>query len=68
MKKHIIILAIIFLCSVTIVLAQAPPPPPSGDISELGGPVGVPIDGGAFGLIAIGAAFLGKKFLRKKKK
>ncbi len=69
MKKHIIIIAVLILCSVTFVLAQTPPPPPTpgGGMGELGGPVGVPIDGGALGLIAIGLGISIKKLLKKKK-
>jgi len=46
-----------------------PPPPPSGHGAEGDqGPAGAPIDGGLGILIAIGAAYGGKKYLQSQKK
>ncbi len=69
MKKRIIILALLIFTSVIVSLGQNPPPPPTpgGGMDELGGPVGVPIDGGALGLIAIGLGLTIRKMLKKKK-
>jgi hypothetical protein len=68
MKNIIKILFVTVLISCSIsVLAQAPPPPPGNPSSGGGGspgPVGAPIDGGLGILLAMGAAYGGKKLYK----
>ena len=65
MKNIIKILFIAVLISFGIsVLAQAPPPPPGNAQTGGGGsdgPIGAPIDGGLGILLALGAAYGGRK-------
>lgn len=72
MKNIIKILFISVLISVGIsALAQAPPPPPGNPRTGGGGsdgPVGAPIDGGLGILLALGAAYGGKRLLKTRKK
>ncbi len=72
MKNIIKILFIAVLISVGIsALAQAPPPPPGNARTGGGGsdgPVGGPIDGGLGILLALGAAYGGKKLFKSRKK
>jgi len=69
MKKLTIILGIIILClTATAIFAQNPPHPnnggvPGGGNSPVGG--GAPIDGGLTIMLALGAAYGGKKLIAK---
>ncbi|MEI7982131.1 MAG: hypothetical protein WCI71_10795 [Bacteroidota bacterium] len=71
MKKLFSALLVFTFISLSIAaLAQAPPPPPGNPSGGGGGgPVGAPIDGGLGILLAMGAAYGGKKLyqIRRKK-
>lgn len=69
MKKFIYTsLIAVFVCLSMAVLADGPPPPPPGDPSTGGGgPVGAPVDGGLGILLAMGAAYGGKKLYKARK-
>ena len=70
MKKHLYVTLIaFFVCLSMAVLADGPvPPPPPGNPGTGGGPVGAPIDGGLGILLAMGAAYGGKKLYQARKK
>jgi len=67
MKKYIVSLAItgVFMFAAQNMIAQGPPPPPSGGHAQPGnspnGGGGAPIGGGLGILLALGAAYGGKK-------
>ena len=65
-KKTLYILVVLFLLigpfAAQVLFAQPPPPPPPPPP-----PVGAPIDGLSGILLMAGAAFFGKKFLKKDK-
>ncbi len=72
MKKYqsIIVFAILLVAIVSFpafLSAQAPFDPPNGGGAPLGGPVGVPIDGGLSALIVAGVALIARKFWKNKK-
>ena len=72
MKKIVKILFVAaFMSSGVALFAQAPPPPP-GDAKTGGGgsdgPVGGPIDGGLGILLALGAAYGGRKLYKARQK
>jgi len=67
MKKLFLMLA--FIIAVGITNMYAPPIIPPGDTgggAPIGGPTGVPIDGGLGFLAAAGIAYAGKKLFGKK--
>ncbi|MEI6888767.1 MAG: PID-CTERM protein-sorting domain-containing protein [Bacteroidales bacterium] len=67
MKKFIYLTMITFLLILSIaVMADGPPPPPP-DSGSGGTPVGAPIDGGLGILLAMGAAYGGKKLYKARK-
>lgn len=70
MKIRILMFAALLFSCFMVCYGQNPPPPPTpgGGMEELGDPVGVPIDGGALGLIAIGLGLTIRKLLKKKNK
>ena len=55
------------LCFSITTLADGPPPPPGDPSSGGGGPVGAPIDGGLGILLAMGAAYGGRKLYKARK-
>ncbi len=68
MKKALLTLA--FVIAVGITSMYAPPQPPGGGTGggdPIGGPTGVPIDGGLGFLAAAGIAYAGKKLNDKRK-
>ena len=71
MKNIIKILFVAVLVSIGVsVWAQAPPAPPGNPSTGGGGgggPVGAPIDGGLGILLAMGAAYGGKKLYKARK-
>ena len=68
MKKLFLLLAIMFIGGMSL-LAQAPPVPPTNPSGGGGGgPVGAPIDGGLGILLAMGAAYGGRKIYQFRKK
>lgn len=68
MKKFIYLSLIAVLLSLSIaVMADGPPPPPPNP-SGGGDPVGAPIDGGLGILLAMGAAYGGKRLYKARKK
>ncbi|MEI7492533.1 MAG: hypothetical protein WCK92_14125 [Bacteroidota bacterium] len=69
MKKHIYFsLITVFVCLSMAVLADGPgPPPPPPNPAGGGDPVGAPIDGGLGILIAMGAAYGGRKYYQARK-
>jgi hypothetical protein len=70
-KRGILLFAILLSLFITsVVLADPPnPPPPGGSPTGGGGgtPVGAPIDGGLSILLAMGAAYGGKKLYQARK-
>ncbi len=68
--QKIIVFAVVIIAMISLPVllsAQAPFDPPNGGGTPLGGPVGVPIDGGLSALIVGGVALLVRKFWKKKK-
>lgn len=71
MKNLMKITFIAALLSISVATWADGPPPPPGDPSSGGGgggPVGAPIDGGLGILLAMGAAYGGRKFYQARKK
>ena len=67
-KRGILLSAILLSLFITSVVLADPPAPPGG--SPIGGggtPVGAPIDGGLSILLAMGAAYGGKKLYQARK-
>jgi len=69
MKKLFSILLVALFVSLSIVASADPPTPPPNPSSGGGGggPVGAPIDGGLSILLAMGAAYGGKKLYQARK-
>jgi hypothetical protein len=69
MFRKILILTVVFFGYSLITLADPPgPPSPGGSPTGSGGtPVGAPIDGGLSILLAMGAAYGGKKLYQARK-
>jgi len=63
-KKISLVLFLLFI-GIAVMYGQPFNPPDGG---PAGGPVGVPIDGGISALVAAGAALIGRKFYKDKKK
>ena len=69
-KTLLFIVSILFFISfVRVSLADPPPPPPPGGHGQSGNqtPAGAPIDGGLGILLAMGAAYGGKKLYQARK-
>jgi len=69
-KLKVLGMAVLLLVSsASVVLADPPPPPDPGGSPVTGGgtPVGAPIDGGLGILLAMGAAYGGRKFYQARK-
>ena len=73
-KRGILLSAILLSLFITSVVLADPPAPPGGNggpgstpVSGGGTPVGAPIDGGLSILLAMGAAYGGKKFYQARK-
>lgn len=70
-KRGILLFAILLSLFITsVVLADPPAPPPPGGSPTGGGggtPVGAPIDGGLFILLALGAGYGAKKVYNLRK-
>lgn len=70
MKSKIIITIVLTAAALFISMSLIGQPfdPPDGGGSPGGRPVGAPIDGGLSALIAAGAALIGRKFFKDRKK
>lgn len=68
-KRGILLSAILLSLFITSVVLADPPGPPGGNPTGGGGgtPVGAPIDGGLSILLAMGAAYGGKKLYQARK-
>ena len=69
-KRGILLSAILLSLFITSVVLADPPSPPGPGGSPIGGggtPVGAPIDGGLSILLAMGAAYGGKKLYQARK-
>jgi hypothetical protein len=70
MKKGVLTLVFVIALGITSMFAPPPADPPGGNGGggPIGGPTGVPIDGGLGFLAAAGIAYAGKKLFDKKNK
>jgi hypothetical protein len=69
LRNLILILSLVTIPALSLLADNPSPPPPGGDPGSNGGtPVGAPIDGGVFILLAMGAAYGTAKARRRQGK